>query len=192
MSTVPSGNLKQLLMQRYFFLSFVAPFLLFSSLSAQERVAPIIKDFGAIYDIPTATVKPDPTQVYKIVVDVFTGAKDPSDLSSGLNNVARMINLHAVGGVTPGKIDVVLAMHGGATFATLNNEAYQKKFGIDNPNAPLVKALKDAGVKLVVCGQSLLGREIPLDAVLSDIEIGTSMLTTVSTYQLKGYAVFRF
>jgi intracellular sulfur oxidation DsrE/DsrF family protein len=178
-------------MIRQLFLLLLFPFLL-SPLAAQERVAPIIKDFGAIFDIPTATVKPDPTQVYKIVVDVFTGAKEPTDLSSGLNNVARMINLHAVGGVPAGKIDVVLAMHGGATFATLNNEAYQKKFGVDNPNAPLVKALKDAGVKLVVCGQSLLGREIPLDAVLSDIEIGTSMLTTVSTYQLKGYAVFRF
>jgi intracellular sulfur oxidation DsrE/DsrF family protein len=162
------------------------------SLSAQERVAPVIKGFGAIYDIPTATVKPDPTQVYKIIVDVFTGAEDPSDLSFGLNNVARMINLHAVGGVTAGKIDVVLAMHGNATFATLNDEAYQKKFGVDNPNTPLVKALKDAGVKLVVCGQSLLARGILLEAVLSEIEIGTSMLTTVSTYQLKGYAVFRF
>ena len=168
-------------------LAFLSPIL-----SAQERIAPVIKDFGAIYNIPTATVKPDPTQVYKIVVDVFTGAEDPNDLSFGLNNVARMINLHAVGGIPTGKIVVVLAMHGGATFATLKNEAYQKKFGIDNPNAPLVKALKDAGVKLVVCGQSLLAREIPLEAVLPEIEIGTSMLTTVSTYQLKGYAVFRF
>lgn len=164
----------------------------FAHLSGQERVAPIIKDFGAIYDIPSASVKPDPTQVYKIVVDVVTGADDPGDLSSGLNNVARMINLHAIGGVPAGKIDVVLAMHGGATFATLNNEAYREKFGVENPNAPLVKALKAAGVKLVVCGQSLLGREIPLENVLPEIEIGTSMLTTVSTYQLKGYAVFRF
>ncbi|MFK8161679.1 MAG: DsrE family protein [Lewinella sp.] len=178
-------------MIRHLFFLLLFPFLL-SSLTAQERVAPIIKEYGAIFDIPSATVKPDPTQVYKIVVDVVTGAEDPTDLSFGLNNVARMINLHAVGGVPAGKIDVVLAMHGGATFATLNNEAYREKFGVDNPNAPLVKALKDAGVKLVVCGQSLLARKIPLASVLSDIEIGTSMLTTVSTYQLKGYAVFRF
>ncbi|MEM1358068.1 MAG: hypothetical protein AAGF89_07710, partial [Bacteroidota bacterium] len=86
-------------------------------LTAQERVAPIIKDFGAIYDIPSATVKPDPKAVYKIVVDVVTGADGPEQLSPGLNNVARMINLHAVGGVPAGKIYVVLAMHGGATFA---------------------------------------------------------------------------
>lgn len=170
-------------------------FLLFSFtpfLHAQEKVYPIIKDFGGIYDIPTAAVKPDPAQVYKIVVDVVTGADDPAERSAGLNNVARMINLHAVGGVPAGKLEVVLAMHGGATFATLGNAAYQERFGIDNPNAPLVKALKDAGVKLVVCGQSLIGRDIPLDAVLPEIEVGTSMLTTVSTYQLKGYAVFRF
>ncbi|MEM9261857.1 MAG: DsrE family protein [Bacteroidota bacterium] len=173
-------------------LFFFVMLLFVSTLSAQERVAPIIKEFGAIYDIPSATVKPDPKKVYKIVVDVVTGADKPEQLSVGLNNVARMINLHAVGGVPAGKIYVVLALHGGATIATLTNEAYQEKFGMDNPNAPLVKALKEAGVKLVVCGQSLLGRDIPLKAVLPEIEIGTSMLTTVSTYQLKGYAVFRF
>ena len=174
------------------FLILLPLYLLLSTLMAQDRVAPIIKNFGAIYDIPTATVKPDPKQVYKIVVDVVTGSDNPEELSAGLNNVARMINLHAVGGVPAGKLYVVLAMHGGATVATLNNEAYQEKFGVDNPNAPLVKALKEAGVKLVVCGQSLLGREIPLTDVLPEIEIGTSMLTTVSTYQLKGYAVFKF
>ncbi|MEM9930321.1 MAG: DsrE family protein [Bacteroidota bacterium] len=161
-------------------------------LHAQERVAPVIKDFGAIYDIPAATVKPDPTQVYKIVVDVVSGADEPSELAAGLNNVARMINLHAVGGVPSGKMVVVVALHGGATYATLNHVAYREKYGVDNPNAPLVKALKEAGVKLVVCGQSLLARGVVFETLLPEIEVGTSMLTTVSTYQLKGYAVFKF
>ncbi|SEQ52531.1 DsrE family protein [Neolewinella agarilytica] len=162
------------------------------TLSAQERVFPLVKDYGGIFDIPSATMKPDPTQVYKIVVDVYTGAKEPTELASGLNNVARMLNLHVVGGVPPGKLDVVLAIHGGATFSVLDNDSYRKKHGVDNPNIGLIKALKDAGVRLTVCGQSLLGREIPLSAVNPDVEVATSMLTTVSTYQLKGYAVFKF
>jgi len=162
------------------------------TLSAQERVFPLVKNYGGIFDIPSATVKPDPTQVYKIVVDVYTGAKDPKELAFGLNNVARMLNLHVVGGVPHGKLDVILAIHGGATFSILNNDNYRKKHGVDNPNIGLIKALKDAGVRVTVCGQSLLARDIPLSAVNPEVEIATSMLTTVSTCQLKGYAVFKF
>lgn len=168
-------------------------FLLCStSLAAQEKVNPVIKSYGGIYPLEEATVRPDPRLVYKIVVDVVTGSDDPTEVSAGLNNVARMLNLHAVGGVPPGKMEVVLAMHGGATFATLDNAAYRKKFEVDNPNIGLVQELKAAGVKLVVCGQSLIGRDISTDLIQPEIEVATSMLTTVSMYQLKGFAVFRF
>lgn len=177
------------MLRPFLFLSFL---LCLSTLSAQKKVNPVIKSFGGIYPLEEATVKPEPRMVYKIVVDVFTGAEEPTELSGGLNNVARMLNLHAVGGVPPGKMEVVLAIHGGATFATLNNELYRKKFGVDNPNIPLIQELKAAGVKLVVCGQSLIGRDIPTDAPVKEVEIATSMLTTVSMYQMKGYAVFRF
>jgi len=173
----------------YLFLLFVTVAL---SVSAQERVFPMVKNYGGIFDIPSAVVRPDPTQVYKIVVDVYTGAEAPGDLAFGLNNVARMLNLHVVGGALPGKLDVVLAIHGGATFSVLDHAAYQDKHGVDNPNIGLIKALKDAGVRVTVCGQSLLARGIPLASVNPEVEIATSMLTTVSAYQLKGYAVFKF
>ena len=158
---------------------------------AQERVAPLIKNYGAIYDISEATVKPDPDLQYKIVVDAKTGG-DKDELAFALNNVARMLNLHVVGGVPPENLEVVVAVHGGATKAIMKNEAYQKRYEIDNPNTGLIEELKAAGVKLVVCGQSLTGRQIAPDEVLPQVEIGTSMLTTVSTYQLKGFAVFVF
>ena len=160
--------------------------------TAQERVNPIIKNFGGIYEIPEATVIPNSELQYKIVVDAKTGSEDKSELAFALYNSARMINLHAVGGVQKENLQVILAIHGGATYSILKNEVYKKKFGVDNPNAALIKELKAAGVKLVVCGQSLIGRKISTDEVLPEIEIGTSMLTTVSTYQLNGYAVFQF
>lgn len=158
---------------------------------AQERVAPLIKNFGAIYDVEAATVKPDPNLQYKIVVDAKTGG-DADALAFALNNVARMLNLHVVGGVKPENLEVVVAIHGSATKAIMKNEAYQKRYQVDNPNVALIKELKEAGVKLVVCGQSMTGRKIGADEVLPQVEIGTSMLTTVSTYQLKGFAIFVF
>lgn len=165
---------------------------LLSPLSAQERVFPVVPSFGGIFPIDSATVRPDPRLVYKIMVDAYSGAPEPTELAPSLNNVARMLNLHAVGGVPPGKMNVVVAIHGGATFATLGNELFREKYGVDNPNIPLIRELKAAGVKLVVCGQSLLGRDIPTTAILPEIELATSMLTTVSMYQMKGYGVFKF
>jgi intracellular sulfur oxidation DsrE/DsrF family protein len=166
--------------------------LSFGSLLAQAQYQyPVIKNFGGIYPIDQATVVPDAKQEYDIVIDVFSG-EDPMILNSALNNVARMINLHAISGVHPDSIHVVLAIHGMATKTILNNDGYVSRHGIENPNQNLISELKEAGVKLTVCGQSLIGRKIDLDEVNENVEIATSMLTTVTTYQLKGYTLLKF
>lgn len=159
---------------------------------AQTRVNPVIPSYGGIYPIEAATFKPDSSLTYKIVVDVVTGAQEPDETGFGLNNVARMLNLHAVGGVPPGNMEVVLAIHGGATVNVLNDAAYRAKYDVDNPNLPLIRELKAAGVRLAVCGQSLIARKVDFADVAPEIEIATSMLTTVSTCQLRGFSVFRF
>jgi len=168
--------------------------LLFSiaSLRAQEEYQyPVIKIFGGIYAIDEATVVPDATQKYNIVIDVYSG-DDPTQLNGALNNVARMINLHAIAGVHPDSINVVLAIHGNATKTIINDDGYVKRYEVKNPNRDLLAELKSAGVKMTVCGQSLIGREIDLDEVDENVEIATSMLTTVTSYQLKGYTLLRF
>jgi intracellular sulfur oxidation DsrE/DsrF family protein len=167
--------------------------LIFSgSLLAQQKVNPAVPSFGGIYPIPEATVRPDSMMRYRIVVDVRTGADAAGQPSAGLSNVARMLNLHHVGGVTKDMMEVVLAIHGDATFSVLNNAAYKRKYGINNPDLDLIRELKVAGVQLTVCGQSLKGRNIKSEDVLREIDIATSMLTTLSTCQLRGFAVFQF
>jgi len=168
-------------------------FIIIQSASfAQEKVNPIIKSFGGIYDISDASVKPDPNQEYKIVIDVYGGTEDKTKIDRSLNNVARMLNLHAVGGVAAEKMKVVLALHGNSTYSIVNDELYKEKFGTANPNAALVKELKEAGVKVAVCGQSLRGRGIENEQLLSEVEVATSMLTTVTSYQMKGYQLLKF
>lgn len=156
-----------------------------------EYQYPVIKSFGGIYAIEEATVVPDANAKYDIVIDVYSG-DDPTQLNSALNNVARMINLHAIAGVHPDSIHVVLAIHGGATKTILKDDGYISRYNVKNPNRDLIKELKEAGVDLTVCGQSLIGRNIDIDEVNENIEIATSMLTTVTTYQLKGYTMLRF
>lgn len=158
----------------------------------QSKVNPIIKNYGGIYDLPYADEKVDPTLDYNIVVEVVTANNKPDEVNWALNNVARMINLHAMAGVPQEKLNVVLAIHGGAAFTVMNNEEYKKKYKVDNPNLDLYQALEEAGVKIFVCGQSLIARDINKDKMVPKIKIASSMLTTMTTYQLKGYAQLVF
>lgn len=159
---------------------------------SQKMVNPIIKNYGGIYDLPDAEEKIDPALEYKIIVDVARESEKPEDVNWALNNVARLLNLHAMAGVPKEKLHVVLAIHGGAAFTVRNNEEYKKVYGVDNPNLGLYKELIDAGVKMVVCGQSLIARKIDPDKMVPGIKVASSMLTTVTTYQLKGYALLTF
>jgi intracellular sulfur oxidation DsrE/DsrF family protein len=162
------------------------------SVSAQTPQNPIIKSTGTINDIPFATVKADPSLDYNIVIDIMTSAAQPDKVNPSLDNVARLLNLHAVAGVPADKMHVVLAVHNESANALMNNEAYKKKYNVDNPNLKLLEELHNAGVKITVCGQSLLKRNIDHKTLAPQVEVAVSMLTTVTTYQLKGYAVLKF
>lgn len=153
---------------------------------------PVIKSTGAIHDIPYATVKPDPSLDYNIVIDIMTGPDKPSEVNPSLDNVARLINLHVVGGVPKEKLHIVLAVHNVSAASLMNNEAYRDRFKTDNPNLKLIEELTGSGVKIAVCGQSLIRREIDPKKLAPGVEVATSMLTTMTTYQLKGYAVLKF
>lgn len=159
---------------------------------AQTRVSPLIKTTGAIYDIPFAEEKPDPELDYKIVIDVNSGSPKPRMLNPALERVARLINLHAVGGVKRENLHVVAVIHSEATYTIMNNEAYKTKFSTDNPNLALIEELLQNGVKIFVCGQSLISREVDHRTLIPGVKIALSMLTTVTTYQLNGYALLTF
>ncbi len=159
---------------------------------AQAPQNPVIKSTGTIHDIPYATVTPDPNLEYNIVIDVANGPQTPNDLNPSLENVARLINLHVAGGVPLSKLHIVLAVHNASAVAMMNNEAYQKKFKTDNPNLKLIEELKQAGVKIALCGQSIVNRNIDPMQLAPGVEVATSMLTTFTTYQLRGYAAMKF
>lgn len=168
--------------------------LVLSSLLAfsQKRINPVIKNYGGVFDIPYAQEKPDPNIDYNVVIEIERESEKPDSLNWALNNVARLINLHAMAGVKPERIHVVIAIHGGAINTVLNNQAYQKKFKMDNPNIGLYEELEKAGVKIVACGQSIVFRKIDRFSMVPQVKIASSMLTTLTSYQMKGYAVLKF
>lgn len=174
-------------------LAFFLALLLVSSatLCAQEAHFPIVKGFGGIYEVP-GSKQPDSDIDYKIVVDLKTLQKKKSQLNGGLNNVARMMNLHGLGGVSRDQLSVAVVVHGGATEIILSDEGYRRKNGVENPNIKLISALKDAGAEIFVCGQSLLARGYEREEVNSEITVGLSMLTVVTEHMHKGYKLLIF
>jgi intracellular sulfur oxidation DsrE/DsrF family protein len=159
---------------------------------AQDKSHPLIKNYGLVFDVPFAIEKPDTRMEYKILVDITTAPAKPDSLNDALDAVARMMNLHVAGGVNPKKLHVVIVVHNAAAFSFLNNEAYQQKYHIDNPNAALITALHDAGVKIFLCGQTMMKRNIEQKALMPEVVPALSALTTLTTYQLKGYALMKF
>ncbi|MGW8122980.1 DsrE family protein [Roseivirga echinicomitans] len=159
---------------------------------SQTKINPIIKGYGGIVDAPFAKEKPNPNMEYKIVIDVATGDANPKAVMYSLENVARLLNLHAMGGVPAKNMKVILAIHGEAIWSTLDNESYRAKHGIDNPHIPLFKELEAAGVKLFACSQSLFARNIDYKKLDPSITVATSMLSVMTTYQLQGYAALKF
>ena len=159
---------------------------------SQSRIFPAVKYYGGIFEVPYADEKPDPSLDYNIVIEVEKESEKPDSLSWALNNVARLMNLHVMGGVPKEKLHVVIVLHGGATYNVMNDEYYFKKYKVHNPNIQLFKELAASDIKILVCGQSLINRKVDRTKMVPEVKVATSMLTTLTTYQLKGYAVLKF
>ena len=167
--------------------------LIFSvTIQAQNKLYPLVKNFGSVSEVPFAVEKPDPKLDYKIIVEVSSTNERQELVHEFFDKVANVVNLHALGGVPANKLDVVMVIHGPAAQFVVNDEAYQKKFGMNNPNIPLFAALKEAGVKIFVCGQSVLKRNIDPETITPEVAVALSAVTTLTTYQLKGYAVLKY
>ena len=175
-------------MKKIFVLTFIC---LSMVVSAQDRVNPVIKKFGGVFEVPDAMEKPDPTLNYKIVVELWAPAENPKEIHQSVNNIARLINLHVMGGVPKENLEIVVAIHGEATYTITDSKTYEKRYKSSNPNIQAYQALAQAGVKFVVCGQSVVARQVERATIIPEIKIATSMLTTVSTHQLKGFAYLK-
>ena len=160
--------------------------------NAQTKVNPVIKKFGTVTEVPFSVENPDTKLDYKVIVEVSSDNTKPETVHEFFDKVAAVVNLHALGGVPANKFHLIMVIHGPAAQFVLNNEEYKKKFNVDNPNIPLFKELKDAGVKIFVCGQSLNKRGIPKENVTPEVSPALSAITTLTTYQLKGYSVLKY
>jgi intracellular sulfur oxidation DsrE/DsrF family protein len=165
--------------------------LLLIIVHGQSRIFPVIKNYGGVFDVPNAIDKPDSTLQYNIIAEAGSKIEHPDSVFQPFETISRMYNLHIYGGVKPKNLHIEIVFYFESIFVVLNNEAYKKKYGVNNPNLDVIEQLKKAGVKLYACGQSATGFGIDRSTINPNFDVVFSRLTTVTTRQIKGYAYFR-
>lgn len=160
-----------------------------------KGIYPAIKasKFSGVLPVTGITEKADTTAKYKLLISLTAGTSDAEKikaLNRGLAEAGRLVNLHLAAGVPKQNLEVVIVTHSKALFALLNNEAFKKEFKTDNPNLAIIKELEDAGAKFIACGQAMQFLEIKNEALLPEVKIALAAKVALSTYQLKGYALF--
>ncbi len=158
------------------------PILCFS----QTYQYPSVEGYGPVVKYDEVTL---PSKGAQIVIDMTTANSTGKGHSQSMDRVARLINLYGLGGVTPEKLEIVVVVHSAAYEIILTDEAYQQRFNKDNPNLDALNTLTKAGVKFMVCGQSIHARRIALAEINPNVKLAISAITTLVEYQQKGFSL---
>lgn len=143
-------------------------------------------------DVPGAKEMPNPNIVHKVAFDVASANPKDAPVHPMLQAVARYVNTLAKTGVPASNRKVAVVFHQGSTDYVMSNAAYKARHnGEDNPNLPMIQALKKAGVDFRVCGQAVLGRKIDPKDITPEIELDLWALTTIVALQQQGYVLIR-
>lgn len=161
-------------------------------LTAQRSAGPIISPFGAVHKVENPDLAVDVSQTYKVVFDIAKSPDDPGQINPQLNTLARFLNMHAQAGVPAENLKVACAIHNLASKDALSNAAYQQRYGMNNPNLPLLEALKEAGAEIYICGQSIHSRKIARTELAEPVKLALSAMTVLITKQNEGYRLIAF
>jgi intracellular sulfur oxidation DsrE/DsrF family protein len=155
------------------------------------KIGPVFEAFGPVATVPDAQALPASSE-FKISFDTAK-ASEGEALNRTLESAARFINMHAAAGVDPDNVDVAVIVHGGAAFDLLTAEPFAaRRDGAANPNAALINALTDHGVRIILCGQTAAYRDISADDLLPGVEMALSAMTAHAQLQQAGYTLNPF
>lgn len=177
---------------KYFF-PLTAILIFQSTLFAQNKqTGPIIKDYGKVWAIENPDFKVDTEKQYKVVFDIMNSPESHEAVNASIETAARFLNMHAQSGVPTTNLKVALVVHNKASKDVIDNDAYQKKYGADNPNHELIKALIDAGGQIIFCGQSSVSRGFPREVLMEGVQLSLSAMTALIQLQDEDYRLIKF
>jgi len=156
------------------------------------RTGPVIESAGATFDVPAPGFATPLALTYKVVFDVGETAQTAGAVNPGFETAARFLNMHARAGVPRSQLQLAMVVHGGASFDLLRDDARRERAQADNPNLTLLRELADAGVRMVLCGQSAASRSIRPDELVEGADVALSAMTALYVLQAEGYRVNPF
>ena len=164
------------------------------SVGAQAReTGPVIREHGAVFRVGDLDVPVETDRAYRVVFDIYDAPESTSEVNPAVNTPARFLNMHAHAGVPAARMELALVLHGPASRATLSHRAYRERYGVDNPDLPVLEALADAGARIYLCGQSAASRGLlPEEKLAGPVELALSAMTMLVTLQDDGYELIAF
>lgn len=159
---------------------------------AERKMGPVIENFGPVFSVENPGFITDTSKIYKVVFDVHDTPEDKTKVNPMLNTLARFLNMHAQAGVPIENLKVACVIHNKASHDVLNNEGYRAKFGVENPNVPLLAALKEVGAEVYICGQSVAARGVDRSNLAESVKVGLSAITVILSLESEGYTLIKF
>lgn len=159
---------------------------LVAAADAPRSTGPVFEDFGPVLDGVTPTYMP-PLEPYRVIFDVWIGPEDAADPNPRLESLARFMNYNARAGVAPEDMELAVVLHGSAGRAALKEAAYRERFGVANPDAALMAALAERGVRMLYCGQSAAARGYAHAEMIAPVEMAVSAYTAILGLKQEGY-----
>ncbi|MBD3728955.1 MAG: DsrE family protein [Sphingomonadales bacterium] len=150
------------------------------------RAGPVFEEFGLHAPVDADMAIPEGT-IFKVMFEAVR--QDTEGRRNGeIEIAARFINMSVAAGVPLEKVHVAIVVRGPASNDLLTDAAWGKTHdGQANPNAGLVRALLDHGVRIILCGQSAAGLGITKDQLQPGVEIAQSAITARALLQMQGY-----
>jgi len=180
-------------MKRIYILILLTGIIFQTSISAQDKkTGPVIKEYGKVWSIENPDFKVDVSKEYKAVFDIMKSPNSHESINATIETAARFLNMHAQSGVPLENLKIALVVHNKASKDVITSEAYQKKYGTDNPNQELIKALMDAGGQIIFCGQSSLSRDFPREDLIEGVQLSLSAMTALIQLQGEDYRLIKF
>jgi intracellular sulfur oxidation DsrE/DsrF family protein len=155
-------------------------------------VAPAISGADGFVIIPGAVLPPERDRTYRAVFDATRAAEQPDQLVPALNMAGSELNGLGASHVPLSQANFVVVFHGPAVDGILDAAHYREKFHVDNPNLPVLAAMRKAGVQLYVCGQYLAFEHIDPHTLSPDVKVASDALIVLIRHQNDGYALMSF
>ncbi len=160
------------------------------SLAQGQTGDALIHKLGASAPVPNPSFPADRSLTYRIAWNVTTAPEKPGQLAGGFRRPANFLTMTDAEGVPRSHVHLAIIVYGGATNSLMSNAAYKAANGVDNESIPLLEALNEAGVQIVVCGQALANRKIGREQLLPFVKVATSATMARATLSAQGYTTF--